>query len=308
MAIIASGLTMIAQGVVNLADSSLKMTFWKTNFNMPVPNLYGNLSTWTRFIGPFSYSGQAGSYDLSGFVPGFEVLLATAIWDFENTAASPAGYSANLYSRWCDTDGTTTIEQGYNGQAVSGTLAANSWTEYAYSMNIGVDADEFKTSGTYYHRVKATGTNAFAETSDGHAINNCPDVATLTLSSSKRGYIWVEGNNLAYVNGGSDSGGGWKHSMAGDLVGASGSDAGYLWVGTDNLIHWVGADGNHYKAKWAIKQVYSYFTNGPTGSVNAGTNKAGKIWVDTEFGTTHLGYIGYDGWKYLAGAGDYPYA
>ena len=39
----------------------------------------------------------------------------------------------------------------------------------------------------------------------------------------------------------------------------------------------------------------------------AGTDKAGCIWVDNEFGLSHLAYIGTDGYKYLAGAGNYPY-
>ena len=310
MAIVVSGLTQIAKKLTNLADTSLYFTWWKTNFNMPVPAIYSNLSTWTRFVGPFTYSGQAGSYSLSGFSPGFEVVVATGIWDWENTGGSPAAYSSNIYSRWTLPDSTTTMFQGINGTLVSGTLAAGGWYEYAYSINTGVDSDEISTNATYYHRIKATGTDTLSETTDGYAFTNVPNISALTLSSTKRGYMWVDGALLHYVDGGSDSGGGWNQAMSANFVSSSPgvSKAGYIWISTvDNRLHWVGTDGNEYRATWAKKQFASSFSNSSTGTAGGGVAGPGYIWVDTEFGTTHLGYIANDGFKYLTGSGDDPY-
>ena len=54
------------KGVTN-RNSGTRMTWWKTSFNMPVPNLYDNNSGWTEGSGVFTYHGEAISFDLSGF-------------------------------------------------------------------------------------------------------------------------------------------------------------------------------------------------------------------------------------------------
>lgn len=312
MAINTLALNIFAKSVVNRADSSLKMTWWKTNFNMPTPGIYSDLSDILRFVGPFTYTDGIGttSYDLSGFSPGYEIVGLTSIWDWENTGGSSESVSTNLFNKLKDTDNSTTIFQGLNGFNVSFTLGAGEWYEYFYTITTGIDIDEIDVAGTYYYNTSGTGTNPISETNTGITFSNVPDVSTLTLDASKRGFMWVEGNNLCYVNAGGDSGGGWKHTMVGtDISSTPGtSKAGHIWIDTSNNLHWVGANGHDYSAAWAVQQFASTFSNSSTSAVNAGTSKAGFIWVDNQFGQTHLAYIGYDGYKWLTGAGDNPYA
>lgn len=43
------------------------MTWWKTSFNMPVRNIFDNNSTYTETEGMLNATGEATSFDLSGF-------------------------------------------------------------------------------------------------------------------------------------------------------------------------------------------------------------------------------------------------
>lgn len=301
MAIIGSITHITAKSLTNITDTSQKHTFWKTNFNMPVENIFGDTTTWTRYNGPVTHGSPGTSFNVSGFSPGFEIVVFSSIWDWENTGGSPVTISANLYSKWVDTDNSTTIAQGLNGYVFSYSLPASSWIELIASYNIGLASWEIDENSTYYTKSNATGTHSIPEVSTGITFSNVPSVTQ--LGTSKKGYIWVEGNDLCFVNANQ-----WKHTIIGTFVSSlpGTSKAGYMWIDTNNL-HWVGADGNDYRAPWKVKQFASYFSNSATGATYAGTDKAGFIWVDNEFGSTHLAYIAVDGYKYLCGSGDDPY-
>jgi len=116
-----------------------------------------------------------------------------------------------------------------------------------------------------------------------------------------QGYIWVEGNDLHYWNANC-----WEHAIVGTCCG-SGADAGAIWIDTNHYLHWANAGGCHFIAPWSICQFCSSFTNGAPANPAPGAEYAGALWVDNQFGGTHLSYIGCDGNKYLAGAGHCPY-
>lgn len=304
MAIVGSITHITSKALTNITDTTQKHTFWKTNFNMPVENIFGNLTTWTRYNGPVTHGSSGTSFSLSGFSPGFETVVFSSIWDWENTGPDPVTVSASLYSKWVDTDNSTTLVQGANGASVSHLVAAGDWYEYLFAVNIGVAGWEVDENSTYYTKSSATGTHAITEVSTGIVYSNVPSVTQ--LGASTPGFIWVEGNNLCFVNANR-----WKHTIVGTQVSTTPgtSKAGFMWIDTSNDLHWVGAtSGYDYKIPWKVQQFASYFSNGPTNEVNAGTAKAGFIWVDSEFGDTHLAYIGYNGYKWLCGAGDDPYA
>ena len=83
---------------------------------------------------------------------------------------------------------------------------------------------------------------------------------------------------------------------------------GYFFCHNTNGLCWIGGNGHLYEQPWGIKQFASTFSNGATGATYAGTTNGGKIWVDNEFGDTHIAFINpSDGYKYLVGAGNYPY-
>lgn len=304
MAIIGTITHITAKSLTNITDTTQKHTFWKTNFNMPVENLFGNVTTWTRNNGPVTHGSPAVSFSLTGFSPGYEVVVFSSIWDWENTGPGSVSLSASLYNKWVDTDDATTLVQGLNGYAFSyASLPAGSWTEYMYAINIGVASWEIDQNSTYHTKSSATGTHAISEVNTTITTSNVPSVTQ--LGTSTKGFIWVESNDLCFVNDNQ-----WKHTIVGTFVNTTPgtSKAGFMWIDTSNDLHWVGANGSDYKVPWKVQQFASYFSNGPTSEVNAGTSKAGFIWVDNEFGSTHLSYIGYNGYKWLVGSGEDPYA
>ena len=93
---IASALNIVSKGITNI-NNGAKMMFWRSNFNMPVPYLFTTTPTYNRYTGCFTYQGQATSFDLSGFSPGFEICLLTSIWDWENNGGSPVTLNELLY-------------------------------------------------------------------------------------------------------------------------------------------------------------------------------------------------------------------
>jgi hypothetical protein len=294
-----------SQGVQNLTDSTKKMTWYKTPFNMPVPDYMANTTSVTRYNGAWSYLTETTSYNLSGFLPGMEVCVGHFIFDFDNNTASSDNVNTLLYARWCNTDGSNFSPplQALNGYNFTYTLPAFSWTERWFGYNIGVAGWEITNNTNYRLTAEASGTPSIATTNLDITITNCP--STTLLGSSVEGYIWVEGSSLAYIVANQ-----WKHSITGTYVNSTPgvSKAGSIWIDTSNELHWVTSTGDDYKAPWKIKQFASFYSNGATGEVYAGTDKAGYIWADSQFGFSHIAYIGYDGYKYLIGAGNYPYA
>jgi hypothetical protein len=252
-----------------------------------------------------TYSGLATSFNLSGFSPGFETTLFSCVFHWDNDGGSNITTTEYLYSMWVGRDNNTIIVQGANALPFTFTLyASGGWQEYLYCCNVGVAPWEIDDDGNFYVKAATAGNYPIGMVSTTIAFSNVPD-ETL-LGSTKPGYMWVEGNNLCYVNANQ-----WKHTMVGTQVSTSPgtSKKGFMWIDTSNDLHWVGDNGYDYKCAWKVKQFdcSSWWSNSSHSEVYAGTDKAGYIWVDNEFGWTHLSYIGYDGYKYLTGAGDNPY-
>jgi hypothetical protein len=295
----------ISKGVQNFNDTSKKFTWFKSNFNMPVPNYMYDNSPFDRYYGCWDYLTETTSYDLSGFVPGYEICVGHAIFDFENDSGSDYNLNTNLYVRWCHTDYSNFSPAVwiYNGVNVQRTILPGYYYEYWIGGNIGCAGWEIYTNSTERFTASASGTPNISATNTDVTFSNVP--STTQLDSSKAGYIWVEGNNLCYVCANL-----WKHTIVGSQVSTSPgvSKAGYIWIDTYNGLHWVGANGYDYQVPWIKKQFASYYYNSATGEVNAGTSYKGYMWVDNEYGLTHVAYIGYDGYKYIVGGGVNPYA
>lgn len=295
----------ISKGVQNNSGSP-KFTWFKTNFNMPVPN-YSIGGTYNRYLANITYLSEQTTYDLSGFIAGFEICNAVGIFDFENDSGSSYNINTNISVAW--RDAALNVLVGVFTSPFVTTLPAGYWTSVWLSANIGVAHWEVSSArgSTYYFRANASGTPNISTVSTTVTMNNIPS----TSSNGTPGYIWVEGNNLCYVTGG-DSGYPTdyrKQTMVGVQSGYTGASAGYMWIDTStHKLCWIGSDGYKYVAKWCVQQYASFYSNGATGATFAGTTKAGYIWTDREFGQTHLAYIGSDGYKYLTGGGDDPYA
>jgi len=288
----------ISRGVTNIDDVSIKNNWYGSPFNMPVKNYM--TGSFVRYEGAWTYDTETTAYNLAGWVPGWEMCNGCAIFDFENDSGSPYTIDTDLTVKWVDTDGSTVMY--YIANAVNyyyANLPDGYYTEVWWGGNIGVADWEIESNDTYYFKASASGTPNVGEVSTSVTVTNCP--STTQLAANKAGYIWVEGNDLCYINANR-----WKHTMIGvDVDSNPGvSKAGYIWIDTSNDLHWVGADGHNYKAQWKVKQFASFYGNGATGSVSGET--PGYFWADNEFGWSHLSYIGNDGWKYLTGSGNNP--
>lgn len=288
----------VSKGVQNFNDTSKKMTWFKTNFNMPVPDYMAANSPFTRYVGAWNYlGGPTTSFSLSGFVPGYEICLGTSIYDFENNGSSTFNINSNAALGWYSPSLSPLFTFSFN---MSYSLAPGFYVEFWSGTNIGCAGWEVTSNDVYHYRASASGSPSIPVVDIGVTMSNVP--STTQLGSSKPGHIWVEGNNLCYIN--ADQ---WKHTIVGAPIASPGASPGYIWIDNVNLLHWTGSDGRNYISTFFVKQFASFFSPGATGPVFAGTNKAGYLWVDSEFGDTHLAYIGYDGYKYLTGGGDSPY-
>ena len=289
----------ISKGVQNFNDTSKKMTWFKTNFNMPVEDYMADNNPFTRYVGCWNYLTETTSYSLTGFVPGYEICVGHAIYDFHNNSGSTYEINTLLSGRWTDPS-LNTLYWIWEDVPYALSLPAWHYSTVWYCGNIGCAGWEVSANGVYHFRAGAIGTPNIASIDSAVTMSNVP--STTQLGASKPGHIWVEGNNLCFINANQ-----WKHTMIGTDNGDKSADGGYIWIDTSNVLHWIGGNGHDYSAKWQVKQFNSFYGNGPTGEVNAGTSKKGMMWTDNEFGWTHLSYIGYDGYKYLTGAGNNPY-
>lgn len=295
---IASTTCFVSKGLQGMDSPYAYMNWYNTNFNMPVPGIYDG-STFIRYVGNANPISTGYSYNLSGFRPGYEICVGTAVYDAENNSGSTYYLNSYIYNRWTDPS-LNTLFWGSNGDNFSSTLYPYYYSTLWSAANIGCADWEVAYSGTYHWRANGTGTPSFPTIDKSVTMSSVPSVAT----QGTAGYIWVEGDNLCFINANS-----FKHTMVGinifNVPGAS--NAGFIWIDTINNIHWVGSSGYEFVSAWKIKQFESIFSNGSPGTVYAGTSKKGYMWMDNQYGYTHLAYIGNDGYKYLAGAAGYPY-
>lgn len=85
------------------------MTWWKTSFNMPVPNIYDNNSSYSETEGMLNATGEATSFDLSGFDAGHEIVMASTVFSLRGPFA---GGTINVTQNWKSPGGTVLVTNG----------------------------------------------------------------------------------------------------------------------------------------------------------------------------------------------------
>lgn len=291
----------IVEGVCSTSGNI--MTFWKTNFNMPVPCLFNGSSDYDAGFMAARYCDIGwSSRALTGFCAGYEIALADGLarWCVDSDSLNGIGC---MTLRWYR--GATCLF-GYGGLICIDLSAPpgywqSSW--YESMTNIGVAGWEVCCNGTYC-TIAQVANYSGGDVSIGACticldFGSVPDVSQ--CSSSLRGTIWVEGEDLHYINANC-----WEHTIVGSGY-ASTANVGAIFIDNSHYLNWVGESGTVYQAPWRICQFCSTFSNGAPANPAPGASYAGAIWVDNQFGWTHLSYIGCDGNKYLAGGGNYPY-
>jgi len=281
-------------------NNSAVMRFWDTNFNMPVTNIL-DAGGWQEYVGPnnlwhidtsFNFAATDGNYSPILY-PGREALLFTGLTHWDNTGT---GGNTTIYLQARNPSGVSIASYSYNYNVP----ASSPWAEFSALFNVGVAPWEVSTSGTFYFDMWTTGWDATGTSTTSYSFSNVP-TSTQSPGSSYSGSIWVEGTTLCFINAN-----GWKEIIPGVVQSFPGATPGAMWIDTNNNLSWVGNDGNVYIPGNKIQQFYSYFSNGAPGSVYAPGHE-GSIWVDNQFGWTHISYIGNNGYKWLTGGGKDPY-
>lgn len=292
-----------AQGVK--ATNGCIMTMWKTNFNMPAPNLFTGGDCWDSGK-VCAFYGTSMSYDFSSMNRGYEAWQGVSMQRY----CVANGESLNGVICGClkftYPDNSLLYGSSYS-QAINITAPESGyyWQYVQYFLNVGVASWEISGDGNYCLCLSTT-----CVSGDDLSIPNvtcqmpASNVPGTVSTGSIKGVIWVEGNNLNFRPAQSTDL--FEHSMAGDCQG-NGGTPGAIWIDTTHYLNWVNASGDIYKAKWRICQFCSWFGNSAGPNPAPGASYAGAIWADGEFGYSHLAYIGCDGNKYLTGAGNCPY-
>lgn len=283
------------------------MNMYCSNFNMPVPNLFDGCSDCTNgFMAARCNNIGGTSHSLTGtWYPGYEFAFADYLavwWADEGTCTCGVGC---LQQQWYRPSGAINCNSFQVAVSVTSCPGWCSWSWYEGMVNTGIAGWEICDTATCTHCNVMQITNVSGDNTAIGACTICFDLggvpSTTQLSSDYTGHIWVEGDTLAYVNANR-----WKHKIVGACQG-SGADAGAVWIDNTHYLNWANSGGCWFKAPWRICQFCSSFSNGAPANPAPGAGYAGALWVDNQFGWTHLSYIGCDGNKYLAGAGHCPY-
>lgn len=283
------------------------MNMYCSNFNMPVPNLFSGSSDCANGWMTARCNNIGGtSHALTGtWYPGYEFAFADAIMTWFADEGTCTNGTGCFCIQWYRPSGSINSHASNVSIILNSSPGFCSWQWYESIVNTGIAPWEICDTATCFHCAISQVTN---KTGDSVCISPntvCFELGgvpnTAQCSSSLIGSIWVEGNNLAYINANR-----WKHKIVGTCQG-SGASSGAIWIDNSHYLHWANSGGCHFIAPWRICQFASSFTNGAPSNPSPGVGCAGALWVDNEFGLTHLSYIGSDGNKYLAGAGNYPY-
>lgn len=280
----------VAKWVQN-RNNWLIMNFWRSNFNMPVPNITDN-TIWVDWYWPVTYNAPATSFDLTWFVPWLETLCCSSVWHWD----WPLVWTAYLNQRFKNPSWTVTF-QWPNNYAFPLNIAAWNWYWVFWIFNQWVASWEIWTNWTYVLEAFSTWTWACSTTTN-ISITNCPSVSTTWTPWM----IYVDWNYLAFVNYNN-----FLHRILWTDLWDVWWTPGMMWMDNSSDLHWIDSSWHDRKISWKIQQFASSFSNWATSSIYAWTQHAWKIWVDAEFWYTHLWYIWTNWYKYLTWAWDYPY-
>ena len=289
----------------NRDDTENRHRAWNADPGMPVKELFSSTELFSKTAGGFLrlYDRQS-SYDLSDLSLGMAICFNSALFYWENDTDGDQIIDVDCYHEVEDPDGTIIVATTF---PVYSYLKPGYWYAYQTVFLLQNRPWRIYKDGTYTARAWAEefgqGGGGMAEGFEEIEFNNVPD--PLKGDTDKAGYIWVEGEDLAFIGAL-----GFKHVLKGKKesgLGTTPDKAGYIWLDeSQNNVTWIGESGNYYETKWKVKQFECSF-GGASGEQYAGTDKAGHTWMDDEFGRTHFSYIGTDGYKYLVGSGDNPY-
>lgn len=274
------------------SNNWLIMKWWKTNFNMPVPDIFLSTPTWNEWRWPVAYYDPATSFSLSWFVPWLESNVHTAVAHWE----SWWWWYVYLNTTLVRPDSAVISSSSF--QFYLHPVVPWEWYEIIYWFNTWVAAWEVNQNWTYQFNANVTWVTPIPSATQNISISNCPSVATTWTAWM----IWVEWNYLSFINANS-----FIHWILWTNLWYVWWTPWSMWIDNNNDLHWIDTSWNDRRAPWKIKQFASTWSNWPTWQVYAWTGSSWMMWMDSQFWYTHIAYIWADWYKYLTWAWDYPY-
>lgn len=235
-------------------------------------------------------------FDLTNFQPGHEVIMTINKLDGPDSNAN--GKTIGIDYEY--PDGTVLFS---STDTVGQDLGDNEfWFIWAYTglrpaARGDASNEEIHSNETYSTRVYADG---YSDINTNHTMSNL-DTSLFTLHLGKEGYIWVEGENLAFI-----SWMGTKHTMLhdGSNYGTPGSSkSGFVWIPNNSgakYIEYVDANGTQRRTKLGDTMGWRGEDNMP---LSTSTSNKGYIWTCDGFNWHALMFINTDGDKVRIGNG-----
>lgn len=272
-------------------SSGTEMTWWKTNFNMPVPDIFDDNTNYTKTDWMLNPQSPWTSFDLSWFNYWWEVIAANTVftvdWPYSN-------WIIDISQKWKKPDWSE-IFTNWPYTFDPWSVCDWCWQSYQIVSNQWVAPWEIDIDWTY--TLEAIATWWINQTSTFNVtFTNVPVFPWYEVSW----YLWVEWSQLCYT-----SANWFVHKID------------WIWwtnVWTENswkiwvewiYLHWISDTWYKKTTSWTIDQFDSSFSNWATWSVSWQT--PWYLYADNEFGYTHLSYIDANWDKRLIWDGVYPY-
>ena len=267
------------------------MTWWKTSFNLPVPNLFDDSSIPSDSEWFLNSILPATSFWLFGFFPWLECIclsnVITVYWYFP-------WWILNISNRCFDPNSLVIAE--YSMSIDYPVVSSGGYYFHQILYNLWVCSWEISLNWTYTFETICSWALSWIK-STTVTISQCPSVAQLDYS--QRWYIWIEWDNLCWVSWNSHI-----HKVSWVYI-WSNSSFWSIWVEWNN-IHWTWSSWNEYRWSVVIKQFSSSFSPWANPWV-VSWQTPWYIWVDTNFWYEHLAFIWSDWYKYIFADWENPY-
>jgi len=283
----------VAKGFSN-KTSGTKFTWWKTSFNMPVPNIFDNNTSFNDTEWMLNAIWEATSFDCTWFEAWWETVALNSVftiyWPF-------AWWVVNCKQEWKNALWTVTWTANSNVTYPSITAWNYSFSQRVYNQWIAsweIDsAQTFTVVWTMSWAISWSQTNSITFT-------NVPNTSTTYTPWM----LWVEWTDLRFTSAN------WHiHTVLWNSLGyVDTAKAGMVWIDTaDNLVRWIATNGYKYAGKYNFQQFWSSFSNGPSPAV-VSWQSPWYIWMDNNFWSEHIWYIANDWYKWIFPSGENPYA
>lgn len=265
------------------------MNWWKTSFNMPVPDIFEDNSVFTETEWMLDAQSAWTSFDLTWFQLWWEAIACNSVyaiyWPF-------SWGTVYIKQKWYNTQWALMFENWpYQNDIES--LNSSQWTFVQIVSNQWVAEWEINKNWTY--RVVAEISWAISWTKTTYiTITWCPP-----MEQYQPWYVWVDWNDLCWTSAN------WhKHTMYWIYVSNTSATPWYIWIDWEHT-YWTWTSWAVYRSKYNIRQFESTFSNWAPWVVS--WKKPWYFYMDNEFWHEHISYIDAFWYKCLLNSWANPY-